>query len=126
MRGAFSSPIGPGRDRMSTDTRPYEVDAFVRTVADRALQDVLKSVDAAISRANRDRPTNPAPANARDRFVGALGGLRFFLGTGIRPPGLDDETFRQFQPVVESLVRRGALNPKSLFAFPAESSETPG
>jgi hypothetical protein len=50
-----------------------------------------------------------------------MGGLLFFLRSGIKPLGVSDDDFQLFAPVCEALVGKGQLEPKIMDAFKKDS-----
>ena len=97
--------------------RACDLDTFIQSVLGRSLSEVIRIANDAMGQASRDGDRKPAARDERARFVRALSGLKFLLGTGIRPPSVESDRFQKFRPLVELLVRKGEMNSSALDAF---------
>lgn len=57
----------------------------------------------------------------QQKYLSNLKGLGFFLGQGIKPYGVDEDTFQSFKPLIESLVSKGQMKEEILTVFDTAS-----
>lgn len=109
---------------------PYDIEDFIEQVKDKDYHEILRLAAEEGSRVQRAsykvRGATEARRQGSPQYARLLGGLVFFLKSGVKPSGIDDWDFQRFRPIAENLVRKDQFKPEVLCLFKLADEEELG
>jgi hypothetical protein len=99
----------------------YRITEFLDAVTEKDLIEIIRLGEEEVYSAERGisgvKGAKAKRASGASEYAATLKGFLFFLKTGVKPFGVNEEDFQRFQPVIKKLVDKKIFKPEILDVF---------